>query len=119
MSSYLGDHDIGLQGLHLPMREEELLDAEIADDTAIFLAGGQEENLSCFQRVLETFCDAFGIGTSLVAFSLVAFGLERVPLQGGSLILFSVRSPRALPFVTWDVMLGWSLQQSSRLLLSS
>ena len=43
----------------MPVREEELLDAEFADDTAVFLEG-QEENLSRFQRALETFCDAFG-----------------------------------------------------------
>ena len=59
MSSFLGDQGTGLQGLRLPIREDDLLDAEFADDTAVFLAG-QEENLSRFQDALELFCDASG-----------------------------------------------------------
>ena len=46
-SSFLIYQDIGLRGLHLPLWEEDLLDAEFADDTVMYLAS-QEENLSCF-----------------------------------------------------------------------
>ena len=59
MSCFLGDQGTGLQGLRLPIREEDLLDAEFADDTAVFLAG-QVDNLSRFQGALEVFCDASG-----------------------------------------------------------
>ena len=51
--------DTGLQGLRLPVREEELLDAEFADDTAAYLHG-HEANLTRFQTALEQFCDASG-----------------------------------------------------------
>lgn len=56
MSSFLTAQDIGLQGLRLPLREEELLDAEFADDTAVYLHG-QEANSSRFQTALEQFYD--------------------------------------------------------------
>ena len=59
MSSFLAAHDTGLQGLRLPVREEELLDAEFADDTAAYLHG-HEANLIRFQTALEQFCDASG-----------------------------------------------------------
>ena len=59
MSSFLASQEVGLQGLRLPIREEELLDAEFADDTAMYLQG-QLANLRCFERALETFCDASG-----------------------------------------------------------
>ena len=39
--------ETGLQGLRLPIQEEELLDAEFADDIAMYLAG-HEANLSRF-----------------------------------------------------------------------
>lgn len=39
MSSFLGSSGIGLKGLRLPMREDELIDAEFADDTAVYLQG--------------------------------------------------------------------------------
>ena len=48
-----------MQGLRLPVREEELLDAEFADDTAAYLHG-HEANLTRFQTALEQFCDASG-----------------------------------------------------------
>ena len=59
MSSYLGSQRVGLKGLRLPLQEEELLDAEFADDTAVYLQG-REANLVCFQEALERFCDALG-----------------------------------------------------------
>ena len=59
MSSYLAARDVGLQGLSLPIREEELLDAEFADDTAMFLRGCAA-NLTRFQHALECFCLASG-----------------------------------------------------------
>ena len=59
MSYFLGDQGTGLQGLRLPIREEDLLDAEFADDTAVFLAG-HVDNLARFQGALEVFCDASG-----------------------------------------------------------
>ena len=59
MSSFLAAQDSGLQGLRLPVREEELLDAEFADDTAAYLHG-HEANLTRFQTALEQFCDASG-----------------------------------------------------------
>ena len=58
MSSFLVAQETGLQGLRLPIREE-LLDAELADDTAMYLAS-HEANLSSFQAALEVFCDASG-----------------------------------------------------------
>ena len=59
ISSFLASREVGLHGLRLPIREEELLDAEFADDIAMYLHG-QEANLRCFERALETFCDASG-----------------------------------------------------------
>ena len=59
MSNFLSDQDTGLRGLRLPIRDEDLLDAEFADDTAMYLAG-DEDNLARFQTALETFCDALG-----------------------------------------------------------
>ena len=59
MSSFLVAQETGLQGLRLPIREEALLDAEFADDTAMYLAG-HEDNLARFQAALEVFCDASG-----------------------------------------------------------
>ena len=57
MSGYLTTQDVGLQGLSLPIKYEELLDSEFADDTAMFL-GGSEANLMRFQQALECFCQA-------------------------------------------------------------
>ena len=48
MRSLLTGHETPLQGLCLPVREEELLDAEFANHTAMYFAG-QEVNLSRFQ----------------------------------------------------------------------
>ena len=59
MSSFLVAQETRLQGLRLPIREEALLDAEFADDTAMYLAG-HEDNLARFQAALEVFCDASG-----------------------------------------------------------
>lgn len=39
MSGFLIAHDVGLQGLSLPILEEELPDAKFANDTAMFLTG--------------------------------------------------------------------------------
>ena len=47
MSSFLASQEVGLQGLRLPIREEELLDAEFADDTAMYLQG-QRGQLAVF-----------------------------------------------------------------------
>lgn len=41
--------------MSLPIWEEDLLDAEFVDDTAIFLRGCGA-NLACFQQALECFC---------------------------------------------------------------
>ena len=38
MSSFLVTQETALQGLRLPIREEALLDAEFADDIAMYLA---------------------------------------------------------------------------------
>ena len=59
MSSFLGSQMVGLQGLRLPLCEEDMLDAEFADDTAVYLQG-REDNLARFQGALERFCDASG-----------------------------------------------------------
>ena len=59
MSNFLVAQETRLQGLRLPIREEALLDAEFADDTAMYLAG-HEDNFARFQAALEIFCDAFG-----------------------------------------------------------
>ena len=59
MSSFFGSQETDLQGLCLPIREEELLDVEFVDNTTVLLAG-QEGNLVLFQSVLDTFCDAAG-----------------------------------------------------------
>ena len=59
MSSFLAAQDTGLQGLRLPVREDALLDAEFADDTAAYLQG-HEANIIRFQLALEQFCDASG-----------------------------------------------------------
>ena len=59
MSSFLSNQGTGLQGLRLPLREEELLDSEFADDTTVYLQG-HEANLGRFQIALEQFCDASG-----------------------------------------------------------
>ena len=60
MSSFLTAQDTGLQGLHLPSREEmELLDSEFVDDTTTYLHG-HEANLARFQLALEQFCDTSG-----------------------------------------------------------
>ena len=59
MSSFLSARDTGLQGLRLPIRDEEILDAEFADDTAMYLEGN-EVNLLRFQAALEVFCVASG-----------------------------------------------------------
>ena len=39
MSWYLSSCEVGLQGLRLPIQGEDLLDAEFADDTAMYLEG--------------------------------------------------------------------------------
>ena len=59
MSSFLVAQETGLQGLRLPIREEALLDAEFADDTAMYLAS-HADNLAQFQAALDIFCDASG-----------------------------------------------------------
>eukprot|EP00250_Pteridium_aquilinum_P022376 c25362_g1_i2 orf=3-263(-) len=59
MSSFLAAQHTGLQGLRLPIREEELLDSEFADDTAVYLRGSPM-NLQSFQLAIETFCTASG-----------------------------------------------------------
>ena len=59
MSSFLVAQDTGLQGLRLPAREDALLDAKFADDTAAYLHG-HEANITRFQLALEQFCDASG-----------------------------------------------------------
>ena len=41
----------------MPIRGEDMLDAEFADDTMMYSAG-HEDNLSRFQIAVETFCDA-------------------------------------------------------------
>ena len=51
--------DTGLQGLRLPVREDALLDAEFADDTAAYLHG-HEANIIKFWLALDHFCDASG-----------------------------------------------------------
>lgn len=55
MNCYLSTQDVGLQGLSLPIRDEELLDSEFANDIVIFLRGC-EANLLQFQQGLECFC---------------------------------------------------------------
>ena len=59
MSSFLASQEVGLQGLRLPIREETVLDAEFADDTAMYLRG-HEANLRRFEGALEIFCAASG-----------------------------------------------------------
>ena len=59
MSSFLVAQDTRLQGLRLPIREDALLDAEFANDTAAYLHG-HEANIIRFQLALEQFCDASG-----------------------------------------------------------
>ena len=59
MSGYLTAQDVGLQGLSLSIRDEELLDSKFADDTAMYLQG-YEANLMRFQQALECFCQASG-----------------------------------------------------------
>ena len=60
MSTFLTAQDTGLRGLQLPIRTaEELLDSEFADDTAVYLQGG-EENLRRFASAMERFCRASG-----------------------------------------------------------
>ena len=44
MSDYLRSEGVGLRGLQMPIRGEELLDAEFADDTSLYVHG-QEANL--------------------------------------------------------------------------
>ena len=41
---YLTATEVGLRGLQLPIRGEELLDSEFVDDTGLYLHG-QEANL--------------------------------------------------------------------------
>ena len=50
---------VGLRGLQLPIRGEELLDSEFADDTGLYLHG-QEANLERAEQALHTFCIASG-----------------------------------------------------------
>ena len=50
---------MGLQGLRLPIRGEDLLDTEFADDMAMYLDGTMP-NLLRFQEAIEVFCAALG-----------------------------------------------------------
>lgn len=59
LSSFLGSQEIGLTGLRLPVRKEDLLDGEFADGTALYLQG-KDATLARFQEALERFCDALG-----------------------------------------------------------
>ena len=73
---YLSAEEIGLRGLQLPTRGEDLLDAEFADDTGLFLHG-QEANLIREEEALQTFGGASG---SLINwYKSVAFWISETP----------------------------------------
>lgn len=48
-----------MQGLRLPIHEEELSDSEFADGTTMYLRG-HEANLRHFESNIGVFCDASG-----------------------------------------------------------
>ena len=47
MKNFLTSQEIGLRGLQLPIKNEDLLNTEFADDTSVNLAR-QKGNLVCF-----------------------------------------------------------------------
>ena len=57
---FFGSQGIGLKGLRLPVREEELLDAEFANDTTVYLQGGQHANLAQFSGGVREVLRCFG-----------------------------------------------------------
>ena len=56
---YLNSSQVSLKGLPFPATQQQMLDAEFADDTAIYVQGN-DENLSKLQEVVEEFCLASG-----------------------------------------------------------
>eukprot|EP00250_Pteridium_aquilinum_P015467 c22598_g1_i1 orf=254-919(-) len=59
LSMYLTAEEVGLRGIQLPVRGEDLLDSEFADDTGLYLHG-QEANLQRAEQSLQVFCEASG-----------------------------------------------------------
>ena len=98
MSSFWGSQGIGLTGLRLPVREEDLLDAEFADDTAVYLQG-QDANLARFQEALERFCDASG--AKINWHKSFGFWVGSGPTPLGRQMRFFVGCPQARRFVIW------------------
>ena len=56
---YLNSQLVGLRGLSVPLSLQDLLDVELADDTALYL-DGTEHNLQCVEKAISTFCIAVG-----------------------------------------------------------
>ena len=74
---YLNVEEIGLRGLQLPTRGEDLLDAEFADDTGLFLHGQEANLIRAAEKALQTFGGASG---SLINWhKSVAFWISEAP----------------------------------------
>jgi hypothetical protein len=59
MSSYLLAQDVGIKGITIPLTTKEVLDAEFADDTCLFLTG-HNNNLLKAEQAIQEFCLASG-----------------------------------------------------------
>ena len=59
LSMYLTAEEVGLRGIQLPVRGEDLVDSKFADDTGLYLHG-QEANLERAEQSLQVFCEASG-----------------------------------------------------------
>ena len=57
---YINAQVTGIKGLIMPSSDEEILDAEFANDTTLYL-DGDISNLNCARSLLSTFCRALGV----------------------------------------------------------
>lgn len=115
MSSFLTAQGTGSRGLKLPISTlEELLDADFADDTTVYLQGGME-NLRLFALSMETFCRSSAPTwrpvadfQSIVPCTTVRYlgrylGIDISPEQQITSLLLSI----------WKKLLYWSTAQLS------
>ena len=58
-SSFLTSDTVNIKGLQWPWLEEQVVDCQFADDTALYLQGSSD-NLSRVQHAIDTFCYASG-----------------------------------------------------------
>ena len=112
MSWYPSSCEVGLQGLRLPIRGEDLLDAEFADDTAMYLDGTMP-NLLWFHEAMKFFCAALGAKINWHK-SCGLWGLGRASRPNGCLVLSSSGFLLGLQCGTWDAILAWTSWLSSR-----